>query len=203
MTERRAETGARGRDSRGPRPLLGGWLVPRGRRSARSRVHCRPPHRGKVSLRIEIELCRAAEEVWPEVADLTKFLTNDPFHVRLVVLQPPLKPGGAVRIDHRVFGLRFERRGRLLSFQEGRGYALSDLSVRDPRRGFPHVFIIDLEPLGPGRSLLSFRVKGKWTARWVPPFAARWWLLWVLYEEARLLRRALEAPGKGGRGGGT
>ena len=80
----------------------------------------------------------------PTFAD---FVTIDPFHSRVIVLGPELRPGVALALEHRAFGLKFLRFGRLLSWREGRGYTFSDLSGRGGARGFfPHVFDFAVEP---------------------------------------------------------
>jgi hypothetical protein len=164
--------------------------------SARVSCGCRPG--AAVDLRIELEVPRPRAAVWALVADLTRFACVDPFHERVVVLGTALEPGVRLVLEHCAFGVRFPRFGRLLRWDEGRGYAFSDMSARGPGRGFPHVFFVSVTPVGeagPGRggerTRLTVRVRGKWTARLVPLWAGRWWLRYVCNEHARLLRAAL------------
>lgn len=77
------------------------------------------------------------------------------------------------------------------------GSWISDLSARGCRRGFPHVFMIDVAPLNlpsnlPGeQSRLTITICGKWTSAWLPLSIGRWWLWAVCREHGRLLRKAL------------
>jgi hypothetical protein len=94
-------------------------------------------------------------------------------------------------LEHAAFGFTSIRFGRLLRWDEGRGYAFSDLSARGPGRGFPHVFFVTVEPGEGARTWLRVRVRGRWTARWLPAVLRQWWLRYVCAEHARLLRAAL------------
>ncbi|MCZ6786723.1 MAG: hypothetical protein O7E54_06110 [Planctomycetota bacterium] len=138
----------------------------------------------RVDCRCRIDLPYDPAPVWAVVSNLPRFLTVDPFHERVE------RRGRRLRLWHNAFGFRCLRVGRILHWHEGRGYAFSDLSLRGPRRGFPHVFFVTVEPRGCGGSCLVIRVRGKWTARWMPRFCVRAWLRFVVSEHARLLRRA-------------
>ena len=165
-----------------------------GRPKPRVRVNHREVGRTAVDLRIEMFLDRPADEVWSEMADFAKFACIDPFHERMIVQAAEVHPGVDLVLVHRIFGFRFLRFGRLLKWQEGRGYAFSDLSRRCPTRGFPHVFFFSVEPVGDGRSdacRLTVTVRGKWTALGVPRRVGMWWLRYVCYEHARLLCKTL------------
>jgi hypothetical protein len=161
----------------------------------RSRVVNRSGRGRRVSFRIEVEVDRPLDEVWARVADLAEFVTIDPFHVRVVVLGPELRPGVELALAHNAFGLRFFRFGRLLSWREGRGYAFSDLSGVGGGRGFfPHVFDFSVEPgaMGAGGSTrLVVAIRGRWTTRLVPRGVGLWWFRYVCREHARLLKGAL------------
>lgn len=162
------------------------------RRVVTSRVSCGRMHEGAVDLSIEIAVPRPHAEVWPIVADLPRFGCIDPFHRRVILLNPPLKHGAALALEHGAFGVTFWRFGRLLKWREGECYAFSDLSARGCRHGFPHVFFVRVTADGPGKTRLEVRVRGKWTARLTPGWLARCWLRYVCLEHARLLRRAFE-----------
>jgi hypothetical protein len=163
----------------------------RGGAGAVSRVSCEPMKGTAVDLRIDLDVPRPCDEVWRIVADLPSFLCIDPFHARVHVLGPRLEAGASLVLEHRAFGFTFPRFGRLLRWDEGRGYAFSDLSARGPGRGFPHCFFVTVEPGEAARTWLRVRVRGRWTARWLPPGFGRWWLRYVCAEHARLLRTAL------------
>jgi hypothetical protein len=172
-------------------------LEPRRSRSdaslVRTRVFCDPFRGASVNLRIEVEVPRPPGEVWGMIADLPRFACIDPFHSRIRVLGPALKPGVDLILEHCAFGISFPRFGRLLNWHDGQGYAFSDLSAHGPRRGFPHVFFVALTPAALGDrpgTRLTVTVRGKWTARYVPLWVRRWWLRYVCAEHARLLRAA-------------
>ena len=91
-----------------------------------------------------------------------------------------------------MFGLGPDRIGRVLKWQEGRGYVVSDLSSRGMRVGFPHVCSIDVAPLGEHTSRLTIGARGRWTATWWPRPLVRLWLWWVLRStEGRVMALAL------------
>jgi hypothetical protein len=163
----------------------------RGGAGSIARVSCEHMSGTAVDLRIDLDVPRPCGEVWGIVADLPTFLCVDPFHVHVGILGPRIEPGAALVLEHRAFGLTFLRFGRLLRWDEGRGYAFSDLSARGPGRGFPHAFFVTVEPGEGARTWLRVRVRGRWTARWVPLRLARWWLRYVCVEHARLLQAAL------------
>jgi hypothetical protein len=159
-------------------------------------VSCGCGHGRAVDLRIDLEAPSPLAAVWAFVADFRRFACIDPFHERVVVLGPALRPGVQLVLEHCAFGVRFPRFGRLLRWDEGHGYAFSDLSARGPTRGFPHVFFVSVTPAGgTEHTRLTVRVRGKWTARFVPLWAGRWWLRYVCKEHARLLRAALAEVG--------
>jgi hypothetical protein len=161
--------------------------------SARTRVFCGPFRGSTVDLRIELEVARSPVEVWENIADLPRFACIDPFHSRIRVLGPALKAGVDLVLEHCAFGISFLRFGRLLRWREGHGYAFSDLSAHGPRQGFPHVFFVTLTPAesGDGKGTrLTVKVRGKWTARYVPLWVGQWWLRYVCSEHARLLGAA-------------
>jgi hypothetical protein len=143
-------------------------------------------------LRLVLDVPRPAAEVWREISDLPRFLCIDPFHVRVVLYGPAPAAGVRMGLEHRAFGVALWRRGRLLRWEEGRGYAFSDLSLRGPERGFPHVFFLRIEEAEEGSaSRVAIDVRGKWTATWLPVTLGQWWLRYVMREHARLLRMAL------------
>ncbi len=168
--------------------------VERGERSGRrseSRVIDRDaPGRG-IDLTIEVALDRPLAEVWVRMADLAEFVTIDPFHSRIIVMDEPLRPGATLAIEHRAFGWRFFRFGRLLWWREGVGYAFSDLSPRGRSGFFPHVFTFAADEQSDGRSRLVVRVRGLWTSRRWPRWVGRGWFRYVAHEHARLLRKTL------------
>jgi hypothetical protein len=165
-----------------------------GRSKPRVRVRCMEVGREAVDLRIELFLDRPADEVWSEMADFASFTCIDPFHERVIVQAAEFRSGVDLILVHCIFGFRFLRFGRLLTWRNGHGYAFSDLSGRSKRHGFPHVFFYSVEPEGDSAlhsSRLTVCVRGKWTAPWTSRRVGMWWLRYVCYEHARLLRKML------------
>jgi hypothetical protein len=154
-----------------------------------------------VSIRMEIDSTLSTTQMWRRVSDLSSFLTIDPFHEQVTPMRAEPRAGVDLALHHNVFGLRFVRFGRILSWQEGRSYAFSDLSRHDRpregrrhrgrRQGFPHVFFVEIIPQGDDRCQLVINVRGRWTSRLMPVVVARHWLRWVFVEHARLLMKAL------------
>ncbi len=165
--------------------------IRKGRGVVQSRIDCPMPRKNRVKLGIELAIPKPAAVVWAVVADLPRFLCVDPYHSRIVYLGKDRRPGLELALEHRAFGFTVWRFGRLLSWREGAGYAFSDLSARGTASGFPHVFFVGIEPTDIG-TRLSVRVRGKWTAGWIPRPLVRLWLWYVCCEHARLLRAAFE-----------
>ena len=87
------------------------------------------------------------------------------------------------------------RRGRILRWTEGEGYAYSDLSERNKGEAFPHVFFVDLTDTSSG-CLVTIRINGRWTTRFVGRTLTRLWLWWNLVTirygaENAILRRMI------------
>jgi hypothetical protein len=160
-----------------------------------SHVRCACLQNARVDLRIDLDVPRCPAAVWAVVKDLPRFACVDPFHQRVIVLGPDLKPGTQLVLEHCAFGIWFRRFGRLLSWKEGDGYAFSDISARGSGRGFPHAFFVSVAAAGPGQleqTRLTVRVRGKWTAHLIPLWIGQWWLRYVCSEHARLLRAAFQ-----------
>jgi len=154
-----------------------------------------PPLRGRtVKARIELDVPYDRKKLWSTVANLSEFLTIDTFHEQVTMMRPEVRAGVDFVLSHNAFGVRFRRFGRILRWEEGRGYSFSDLPNGKLGVGFPHVFFIRVEEIGdrmPPASRLTIEVRGKWTSRWIPAALGRWWLYCVCREHARLLRKAL------------
>lgn len=141
---------------------------------------------GRVRARCELRVPLPASAVWGQMRDFRRFLTLDPLHVRVEEVRGSEPrgehwPRGAeFLIEHRLLGLGAVRRGRVLSWKEGRGFAISDLSNRGARKSFPHVCTYEVVPEGEHASRLILGAAGRWTARWVPRPLVRAWLWWVL-----------------------
>jgi len=157
------------------------------------RVECLPAGRRGMNVLITLDLACLATELWPIIADLPRFLTIDPFHDRVTLQRLPAGKGVDLVLSHNAFGRRFLRFGRIIAWSEGQGYAFSDLSGRDPRAGFPHVFVVRIaaKESNPNLCSLNIRIRGRWTSRWVPALIGRIWVTWVCREHARLLGKAL------------
>ncbi len=147
-----------------------------------------------ILISLDVVCCQA--ELWSIIHDLPRFLTIDPFHDAVTLMRASPAVGVDLVLSHNAFGRRFLRFGRIVAWQEGSGYTFSDLSPRGPRAGFPHVFIVKLEPIREStdftaRSRLTIRVRGRWTSRLAPVWLGRLWVWLVCREHARLLRQGL------------
>lgn len=147
--------------------------------------------RWRVHASSDIDLPLPVSVVWGQMRDLPRFLSLDPLHARVRIAGARVPGQGWVGvplvIEHRLFGIGPDRRGRVLSWREGVGYAVSDLSKRGNRVGFPHVCVYELFERGRGTCLLRVSARGVWTARWTPRVLVKLWLWWVLFAtEARV-----------------
>lgn len=158
---------------------------------------CRSQSSGrKLNIEISLDVARPAAEVWSLISDLPRFLTIDPFHDQVTLMRDQPAVGVDLVLSHNAFGRRFLRFGRIIAWREGSGYTFSDLSPRGPKHGFPHVFMINLQPLAtPDEKLpltrLTIHVRGRWTSRLVPAWLGRLWVWLVVREHARLLRKGI------------
>ncbi len=150
-----------------------------------------------IRLKIELEIKQPYAQVWERVRDLPRFGTIDPLHRRILILGPRLEQGVEIAILHSLLGVSFYRYGRILRWEEGRGYAFSDLSGRGFNTGFPHVFFIEVVSVrGPNEPLtrLTVRIQGRWTAGWMPVWLRQIWLTSICTIHRWLLVRAFRLP---------
>lgn len=135
-----------------------------------------------------IELPFPAALVWSRMRDPAWFLARDPLH-RVVTIKNVRGEGEGVKsyvgaklvLKHRLFGIGPDRVGRVLTWDQGKGYVVSDLSRRGMRVGFPHVCSYRVEPINAERCRLILGARGKWTATLVPRWVVRVWLWWALH----------------------
>lgn len=161
---------------------------------------------GRVRCQVVLDLPLSAAAAWGEVRDFGRYACHDYFHAEFRFAGGRIAPGARYVVVHRFMGFTVERVGRVLWWREldaagehSAGYGFSDLSRRGPRRGFPHVFGYRLHSAGANQCRLEILVRGRWTARLVPRWAARVWLWWVfshivLSVRNSLLLVALRAP---------
>ena len=137
------------------------------------------------------ELEMNADSAWRSLRDFRRFACQDMFHssVRLETSEP--RTGSSLILDHRLLGIGFVRAGRILHWREGRSYAFSDLSCRDPRKGFPHVYIYSLIPIDDSNCRFRLEVRGRWTARFLGRALTRSWLAWIMLKTTQSIRNAL------------
>jgi hypothetical protein len=133
----------------------------------------------------------SATAAWGQMRDVLGFLAIDPLHVKVEATSQPDEAGSPrgmqLVLRHRLAGIGPDRVGRVLTWREGEGYAVSDLSRRGVRVGFPHVCIYRVEPRVAGGSRVTIAARGVWTARWMPRWLVRAWLWWAITAtEARL-----------------
>lgn len=146
---------------------------------------------GKVECRASLRIPLGAISVWGQLRDFSRYARQDFFHAGPEIDGGIPRKGAKLSLSHAYAGLRFHRVGRILVWREGVGYSFSDLSIRGPRCGFPHVFSYRLEPLGPDYCRLHISVRGRWTAWWIPPPVAWLWLWWVFSHVVRSIRNEL------------
>jgi hypothetical protein len=139
---------------------------------------------------LALAIDQSPERLWHQISDLPRFLTIDPFHDQITLMRDKPAKGVDMVLSHNAFGRQFLRFGKILSWREGVGYTFSDLSARGPRVGFPHVFMVAIEPENT-HSRLTIRIRGRWTSRLVPAWLGRLWIGAVCREHARLLRKGL------------
>lgn len=150
--------------------------------------------RWRVRFASEAVLPMPRARAWRRLRDFERFACQDYFHKRVLLQDPVVRRGTRFLLEHRALGIGFMRRGRILSWREGYSYAFSDLSLRDPRRGFPHVFRYSLAEAGRNATRLKVELSGRWTATFVPRDTTRLWLYVAATKIARSVRGSLLAP---------
>jgi hypothetical protein len=147
-----------------------------------------------------IDLLLPARTVWGQMRDVAGFLCIDPLHTRVLVEQGrhgATLLGSNVLIEHRVLGVGPDRLGRVLKFDEGRGFAVSDLSKRGVKVGFPHVCVYELEEIDATHSRIHVSARGKWTATWMPRWMVKAWLWWILRSTESMIEGYFALFGRG------
>ena len=134
----------------------------------------------RVRLQASFDVPASRDVVWRSISDFKRMVCTDHFHTAVVFTKGEIHAGGEFNILHKFLGFAVTRRGRILRWKPGHGYAYSDLSIEDPGSAFPHVFFLDLLAKTPTRCNVSVRVAGRWTTRWVPQSLTRLWLWWNL-----------------------
>ncbi|XAM01668.1 hypothetical protein OT109_09765 [Phycisphaeraceae bacterium D3-23] len=152
--------------------------------------------RGCVKAEVAVKLAAPAEAVWREMSRFQQFIAADPYHTRITDTAgrrfDALPPRGTrLRIGHGVGWTWFERVGTMLYVRDGKGFAFSDLSGRGRAVGFPHVYHYTLEPRDGRGCVLRLRVRGRWSARWLPRGLVMVWLYWVMFQAGWLMRARL------------
>ena len=149
--------------------------------------------RGRVHCSARIHVPASAGAAWGQLRDFRRFAAQDFFHAAVRVDPGGVRRGASLKIDHRFGPFAVTRVGRILQWQEGRGYSFSDLSRRNRLTAFPHVYRYRLLPAGPSRCVLEVTVSGRWTTPLLPRWAARLWLAWVFTHIAASVRNTLLA----------
>lgn len=145
-----------------------------------------------------VDLPTPAAAVWSVMRDLERFLTADPLHARVLFrfLPHPSRTflGARMVIQHRFLGLGPDRLSTVLTWREGHGFSVSDLSSHGVRAGFPHICTFEVQPLSETASRLTIGARGRWTATWVPRPLIRLWLWWVIRATEHSVRRLFVRP---------
>ena len=154
-------------------------------------------HQWRVRAACDLDVPMSATAVWGQMRDWRRFITIDPLHVRVRVLphqsrsRRPPPHGIPMMIEHRLLGFGPDRVGRIVRWDEGQGFAFSDLSKRGMRIGFPHICEYDLQVVSDESCRLTIGARGRWTARWWPRWMIRLWLAWVLAETRVCVKQEL------------
>jgi hypothetical protein len=160
---------------------------------------------GNVCCRAALYLPMSAGAAWGELRDFTRYAAQDTFHAEFRIEGGVPRTGARFVVTHRFLLFSVRRVGRILRWQEldrsaaptvgpqnrPAGYSFSDLSQRGPRHGFPHTFSYYLRPAGAASCTLEIVVRGRWTARLVPRWAAWLWLRWVFGQVVVSVRSSL------------
>lgn len=151
--------------------------------------------RGRVRAAYGADLPLSRRRAWRTLADFERIVCLDLFHRSVDLGGRPPAPGVDFDLPHRAVLFELPRRGRILRWDEGAGYAFSDL--RESGRGFfPHVFVLALED-GPSstcaRCRLRLEIRGLWTTAWIPRWAGRAWIGWHLQAMGARIRHAILA----------
>lgn len=134
----------------------------------------------------------SARRVWGQLRDFHRFAGYDHFHAGIAIEGGVPHQRARLLIEHRYGPFRVRRTGRILQWREASGFAYSDLSLRGPRRGFPHVMSMHVVENTPDASTLIVRVTGRWTLPW-PRWIAWLWLQWVMLSIVTRARNQLLA----------
>ena len=134
--------------------------------------------KGRVVCFATIELPLSAVTAWGQLRNFRDSARHDPFHAKIDIDGDVPRVGAALQIEHRYFLWQTTRIGKILRWQEGHGFAFSDLCKADTRRAFPHVLSYQLLEKSDHSCQLEIRVGGRWTSP-LPHWLARLWLWWV------------------------
>ena len=148
---------------------------------------------GRVECFARLELPMNAPRAWGRLRDFRRFAAQDFFHAGVRIDGNTPRAGAALEIPHRFGPFRVTRVGRILTWDEGRGYSFSDLSRRRPRAAFPHAYRYELHPLDGDRCSLEIFIRGRWTMCLLPPPLVRLWLAWVFSHIARSVENEMLA----------
>lgn len=146
---------------------------------------------------VEADTCVRIEageaSVWAVMRRFSQFIAADPYHTRVTdeagarLDELPAR-GTALRIGHGIGFTWFDRVGTLVRVVPGRGFAFTDLSRRGRAVGFAHVYAYTLKPVEEHACELRLMVRGRWSARWLPRWAVKMWLWWVMAQAGWLMK---------------
>jgi hypothetical protein len=132
----------------------------------------------RVACRATIELPLSATSVWGQLRDFRSAAMHDAFHAEIQVEGGVPRSGARISLLHQHLFWRSTRIGRILLWQEGSGFAFSDLCETDRGKAFPHVVRYRLRPVSQDSCQLLIFVGGRWTHQ-SPNWMGRIWLWWV------------------------
>lgn len=142
------------------------------------KIEVTPSYRVCLETTIDAEIPPSA--LWGQVRAFPQFAVRDAFHIGFDLEGPP-RAGARYSITHRFLGVTIVRRGRVLRWDEGVGYAFSDVAIEDGRGDFfPHVFEYRVLERSEMLSTLRVRVRGVWRWRFVPRVVVAVWMRYVM-----------------------
>jgi len=154
-------------------------------------IKIRIAREGRVDCRAILRTKLSSAQVWGQLRDFHTFARQEFFHAKVEIEGGTPRPGAKLDLSHRFFLFRVHRVGRICRWEEGEGFAFSDLSKKSLFAGFPHIFSYRLTPVLPSGCDIEIRVAGRWTTRFLPRWIVWLWLRWIMQFAVQQVRNNL------------